>query len=59
MKRTMLDETTLREFKRLAALVEGQSGIRLNVDKVVNERDEQTLRVWEKTLQARNEMKRM
>jgi len=59
MKRTAIDETTLKEFKRLAALVEGQSGIRLNVDKVMKIGDEKVLRVWEKTLQGRNEWKRL
>lgn len=59
MKHTVIDETTLKEFKRLAALVESQSGIRLNVDKVVRTGDEQILRVWEKTFQGRNEWKRL
>ena len=49
-KPLLMDETTLREFQRLAAKVYDQSGIHLNVDKVVKARDEQTLRVWEKTL---------
>ncbi len=40
----------MREFQRLAAKVYDQSGIHLNVEKVVKARDEQTLRVWEKTL---------
>jgi hypothetical protein len=54
-----MDDTTWREFRKLAALVEGQSGIRLNVEKVVKIGDEKVLRIWEKTLQDRNEMKRL
>ena len=59
MRHTSIDETTLKEFKRFAALVQDQSGIRLNVDKAVKVGDEQTFRVWEKTLQARQEMKKL
>ena len=58
MKRNLMDETTLREFKRLATLVQNQSGIRLNVEQVVKTRDEQTLRVWEKTLREKGEGRR-
>ena len=56
MKRPIaMDEKTLAEFKRLAALVEGQSGIRLNVDQVVKTRDAECLRIWERTLQDKGE----
>ena len=55
MKGHALDETALREYRRLAALVERQSGIRLNVERVVEARDEETLRVWERTLQTKGD----
>lgn len=55
MKPAPMDETTLREFKRLAAKVYDQSGIRLNVDKVVKAQDSESLRIWERTLQEKGE----
>ena len=50
-----MHEEMLKEYRRLALLVENQSGIRLNVDRVVKARDEQTLRVWEKTLREKGD----
>lgn len=55
MKGKAMDQEQLREYRRLAALVERQSGIRLNVDRVIKTRDEQTLRVWEKTFREKGD----
>jgi hypothetical protein len=50
-----MDETMLMEFKRLAAKVYDQSGIRLNADKAVKVQNLERLRVWEKTLQVKGD----
>jgi len=55
MNGKVLDEEKLREYRRLADMVQRQSGIRLNVDRVLKARDEQTLRVWEKTFREKGE----
>ena len=54
-KPIVMDERTLKEFKRLAALVGNQGGFRPNVEQVVRSQDEKCLRVWEKNLQAKGE----
>ena len=54
-KPAVIDEKTLMEFKRLAAMVQNQSGIRLNVDQVVKNRDTECLRVWERTFQTKGD----
>jgi hypothetical protein len=49
-KIAVVDMKTITEFRRLAAALENQSGIRLNAEKAVRAQNTETLKVWEKTL---------
>ncbi len=50
-----VDATVLMDFKKLAAKVYDQSGIRLNAEQALKSGDSQSLRVWEQTFQAKGD----